>query len=774
MIKTLRALIIVFFLGFTGGLTGQILNPVKWTAQISAIENCEATITLSAAIDKGWHVYAQDPGSTEPIPLTIKFNPNPDYETVNKAVDIGTVKHKEPVFENAELIFWENKAIVKQKIRIKSGEKFQLTGELEYGTCDDQRCLPPAIWEFSVDIESASCGATGPTGSTGPTGGTGPTGRTTPTASTGIIAGRVNVADTGCDCGDEIRFAINEAITNSTKKGHPYVDTAGCKTQLVKPSEAELKAEGEDTKSFWIVFILGFLGGLTALVTPCVFPMIPLTVSFFTKRSKDRKTGLKNAFAYALSILVIYVALGMLITIPLGPDALNAMASSALFNLLFFFVFVIFAASFLGAFEITIPSRFVNKVDSASDRGGLIGIFFMAFTLCLVSFSCTGPIIGTLLVEAFKGGNYLGPAIGMFGFALALALPFALFAMFPGWLNSLPKSGGWLNSVKVTLGFLELALALKFLSTVDLAYHWDFLKREIFLACWIVIGILLGLYLLGKLKFAHDDDVPHISVTRVMLAILVLTFTAYLVPGMWGAPVNFVSGYLPPSYYREWKDPETGDCPHDLSCFHDLSEAMCYAKKQDKPLFIDFTGYACVNCRKMEDYVWPKPEVYKMLSEDYVVVSLYVDDKRELPESERFKNKEGRTIKTYGQKWSELEAEYFNQNSQPLYVLVDNHGKILSAPKGYTPDASEYALFLEKGIETYEKRKLKPSEIKNDSVPDSDTSKFSMTSPYGVNWILDYDAALKESQKLNKPLLLFFDKYVTFLEKGKLAFEKEG
>jgi thiol:disulfide interchange protein DsbD len=433
--------------------------------------------------------------------------------------------------------------------------------------------------------------------------------------------------------------------------------------------------------------------------------MIPLTVSFFTKRSKDRKTGLKNAFLYALSIIVIYVALGMLITVPLGPDALNAMASSATFNLIFFVVFVIFAASFLGAFEITLPSKFVNKVDGASDRGGILGIFFMAFTLSLVSFSCTGPIIGTLLVEAFRGGSYLGPAIGMFGFALALALPFALFAMFPGWLNSLPKSGGWLNSVKVTLGFVELALAMKFLSTVDLAYHWGFLKRELFLAIWIVIAILLSMYLLGKLKFSHDSDLPHVSVTRTMLAIVVLTFAIYLMPGIWGAPTSFVSGYLPPSYYREWKSSKSNDCPNDLPCFHDLKEGMCYAKKHDLPVMIDFTGYACVNCRKMEDNVWSKPEIYKYLSEKYVVVSLYVDDKKELPLSEQHKNKEGKLVKTYGKKWSDLETEYYVQNSQPLYVLIDGDGKLMSPPRGYTPDVATYADFLEQGTKIFKERK---------------------------------------------------------------------
>lgn len=329
----------------------------------------------------------------------------------------------------------------------------------------------------------------------------------------------------------------------------------------------------------------------------------------------------------------------------------------------------------------------------------------MAFTLSLVSFSCTGPIIGTLLAETARGGSYLGPAIGMGGFAIALALPFALFAMFPGWLNSLPKSGGWLNSVKVTLGFIEIALAMKFLSTVDLAYHWGFLKREMFLAIWIVVAILLGLYLLGKLRLSHDSEMKHVSTTRVVLALLTFAFAAYLIPGMFGAPTNLVSGYLPPNSYREWKNPQSTDCPQDLSCFHDLKEGLCYAKSQGKPVFIDFTGYACVNCRKMEDNVWSDPKVYEYLNEKYVVISLYVDDKKELPLADQYKNEAGRPIRTIGNKWSEVETNYYKQNSQPLYVLVDNDGKVLTPPQPYTPAPSEYADFLQRGLKKYEERK---------------------------------------------------------------------
>jgi thiol:disulfide interchange protein DsbD len=487
----------------------------------------------------------------------------------------------------------------------------------------------------------------------------------------------------------------------------PIVNSGDCKFVLDKPMDVKLDDEQRtETYSIWGIFIAGFIGGLIALLTPCVFPMIPMTVSFFTKRSIDRKSGIRNALIYALSIITIYVSLGMLITIIFDSSALNEMSSNVWFNLLFFFVFIIFAFSFFGAFEIVIPSGLINKVDRASDRGGILGIIFMAFTLSLVSFSCTGPIIGTLLVETASGKNYLGPAIGMLGFSVALAFPFALFALFPSWLNSLPKSGGWLNAVKVTLGFVELALALKFLSTVDLAYHWGFLKREIFLSLWIIISFLTGLYLLGKLKFAHDSDTNHIGVPRLLFAILALSFGAYMIPGLWGAPTSLISGYLPPSYYKEWRDHKSDDCPNDLMCFHDFEEGMCYAKKVGKPVMIDFTGYACVNCRRMEDNVWIKKEIFDLINNDYVLISLYVDDKKALPTDKVYTNPSGKKIDSYGALWGEMEKTYFSQNSQPLYVLLDNKGKILAQPTGYTPEVSEYEFFLQKGLRRYKERKV--------------------------------------------------------------------
>jgi thiol:disulfide interchange protein DsbD len=456
----------------------------------------------------------------------------------------------------------------------------------------------------------------------------------------------------------------------------------------------------------WTIFVAGMLGGLLALLTPCVFPMIPMTVSFFTKRSGNRTKGIRNALLYAVSIIFIYVALGLLVTVTFGSDALNALASNAFFNLAFFVIFIIFAISFFGAFEITLPSWIINKADSASDRGGLVGIFFMAFTLSLVSFSCTGPIIGTLLVEAAHGRSYLGPLMGMTGFSFALAVPFALFALFPSWLNSLPKSGGWLNTVKVSLGFIELALALKFLSNVDLAYHWGLLKRELFIVLWIVIFGMLGLYLLGKIRLSHDIDQQHIGIGRLLFALLSLSFALYLVPGIWGAPLKLISGFPPPDFYKEWKTGKEGDCPHDILCFKDYDEGMRYAKEHNKPVMIDFTGWSCVNCRKMEDNVWSDPKVLKKLGEDYVLISLYVDDKTPLPaEQQSVSPTTGRKILTTGNKWSDLQASVYNTNSQPYYVLLDHQGKILAEPRGYTPDIPTYLSFLEEGLCRYQQRK---------------------------------------------------------------------
>lgn len=653
----------------TASGTGQILKPVSWTFQTADLSKDETILIFKASIDKGWHLYSQNIPDGGPIPTSFIFNTSADYNLIGKVTEGESEEFYDPNFE-MKLRYFSNNAVFKQKIKINNKKSFKVTGTLEFMTCDDQRCLPPEQVDFEVTIGAAMAS-------------------------------------------DELsnqNKVVTLPLKDSTEQLLVSMDSAQIHEPTQKISELEpgcgAVGEGEIrvSASLWAIFIGGMIGGLLALLTPCVFPMIPLTVSFFTKRSKTRAKGLANALVYAASIIVIYVGLGFIITVSFGSDALNAMASNVYFNLAFFVIFVIFAISFFGAFEITLPSSFINKADSAADRGGLIGIFFMAFTLSLVSFSCTGPIIGTLLVEAAHGRNYLGPLMGMCGFSLALALPFALFAAFPGWLNSLPKSGGWLNTVKVSLGFIELALAFKFLSNVDLAYHWGILKREIFIALWVIIFGLLGIYLLGKLKFSHDSEVKHVSIMRLIFAIISLTFTLYLIPGIWGAPLKLISGFPPPEFYKEWIT-STSECPHDLTCFHDLEEGMAYAKQQDKPAMIDFTGWSCVNCRKMEDKVWSHPKILKKLSEDYVLISLYVDDKKLLPEGEQYISATGKKIKTTGNKWSDVQASRFNTNSQPYYVLLDNNGNLLAEPRGYTPDVDTYAQFLDEGLCRYEKRR---------------------------------------------------------------------
>ncbi len=480
-------------------------------------------------------------------------------------------------------------------------------------------------------------------------------------------------------------------------------------------------------KSLWSIFIAGLVGGFAALLMPCIFPMLPLTVSFFTKQSGSRASGISKALLYGLFIIVIYVALGMIITVAFGSDALNALSTNGIFNFIFFLLLVGFAASFFGAFEITLPSAFVNKMDAKSDKGGLVGLFFMAFSLSLVSFSCTGPIIGTLLVEAASKGERLGPAIGMLGFSIALAIPFGLFAMFPSMLKSLPKSGGWLNSVKVVLGFLELALALKFLSNVDLAYHWNWLDREVFLSLWIVVFGLMGLYLIGKIKFSHDSDLKFLSVPRTILAIVVFSFVVYMIPGLWGAPLKSISAFLPPSATQDF-DLSSGiasgttahsdgkvkkyaeifherGTPKGFDPYYDYDQALATAKELNKPVLIDFTGWNCVNCRKMEANVWTDPAVAKLLKEEFVMAELFVDDKTELPSNEQFVSKySNKKIKTIGNKNSDFQASSFNSNSQPLYVIVDPNGQVLIPQSGANYDIEQYKAFLQGGVDAFKKK----------------------------------------------------------------------
>ena len=528
---------------------------------------------------------------------------------------------------------------------------------------------------------------------------------------------------------DDIEFtpvdqtpAVAPADTAKVAPQSATVDTAQATT--VDESVVAVAAATEPVRdSLWVTFLAGLVGGFAAIFMPCIFPLLPMTISFFTKQSGTRAKGIRNALIYGVSIIVIYVALGLLITVIFGADALNDLSTNGIFNFAFFLLLVVFAASFFGAFEIMLPTSWANKMDAKADQGGLIGIFFMAATLALVSFSCTGPIIGTLLVQAASMGELLGPAIGMFGFALALALPFTLFSLFPSWMTSLPKSGSWLNSVKVTLGFLELALALKFLSNVDLAYHWQWFDREVFLVLWVIIFGMMGFYLLGKLRFSHDSELTSISVPRLFLSIISLAFALYLIPGLWGAPLQSVSAFLPPQQTQDFdlytrslgaspvaesesatpkKYGDIFEAPLGLNAFFDYEEGMAYAKKVNKPVMIDFTGHACVNCRKMEASVWPKPDVLKRLRNDYVLIQLYVDDKTELPTAEqRVSSYSGKTIRTIGNQWSDLQASRFNTNSQPYYVLLDNNGKQLVPPKGADSKPENFVKFLDSGLKAY-------------------------------------------------------------------------
>ena len=495
----------------------------------------------------------------------------------------------------------------------------------------------------------------------------------------------------------------------------------------------------EKPKTLWQIFIFGLLGGFTAVILPCIYPLLPLTVSFFTKKSGSRRKAIGQSLIYGASIIIIYVTLGLLISIIFGSDALNQLATNGIFNIFFFLLLIVFGISFLGAFEITLPSSLANTLDKNADKGGLAGIFFMASTLVVVSFSCTGPIIGTLLVDAASKGDRLGPAIGMFGFALALALPFTIFALFPSALKSLPKSGGWLNSVKVILGFLELAFALKFLSNVDLAYHWNWFDREIFLSLWIAIGLMMGLYLIGKIKFSHDSDVPYLSIPRTFLAIVVFAFVIYMVPGLWGAPLKSISAFLPPEATQDFNlssipdgsgssSPTAAPVPasigekkyagsytriktRGLDSWYDYEQALLVSKATHKPILIDFTGFNCVNCRKMEANVWSDPEVFRRLKNDFVLLQLVVDDKAALPPQEQFvSDYSGKKITTLGGKWSDLEAKRFNSNSQPLYVMLDSDGNFLkdangadipTSPANY--DIASYTKFLDSGIAAFKK-----------------------------------------------------------------------
>ena len=670
----------LFLLLFTVAMRAQIQDPVKFKSELKTVAADEAEVVFTAAIDKGWHVYSTDLGDGGPISATFNVEKIFGAEVVGKLKPVGKeISTFDKLFE-MKVRYFENTAQFVQKLKLTGGA-YQIEGYLEYGACNDENCLPPTQvpFKFSGKAEGAAKEAAAAAAETK---------AEEQPAKQETVSGTAPVAAIG---GADGPTEINVAD----------------KADLWKPVISELQSLGETTSQedmSWIyIFITGFAGGLLALFTPCVWPIIPMTVSFFLKRSKDKKKGIRDAWTYGASIVVIYVTLGLAITLVFGASALNALSTNAVFNILFCLMLVVFAASFFGAFEITLPSKWSTAVDSKAEAtSGLLSIFLMAFTLSLVSFSCTGPIIGFLLVQVSTTGSVVAPAIGMLGFAIALALPFTLFALFPSWLKSMPKSGGWMNIIKVTLGFLELAFALKFLSVADLAYGWRILDRETFLALWIVLFVLLGFYLLGKIKFPHDDDDTKVSVPRFFMALASLAFAVYMVPGLWGAPLKAVSAFAPPMQTQDFN--LYNNEVH--ARFDDYDLGMEYARQHGKPVMLDFTGYGCVNCRKMELAVWTNPKVSDIINNDYVLITLYVDNKTPLPSPVKVvENGTERTLRTVGDKWSYLQRVKFGANAQPFYVLIDNEGKPLNKSYSYDEDIPKYIEFLQTGLENYKKEK---------------------------------------------------------------------
>lgn len=658
----------------------QIFTPVTWEFGLNDSGSAEKELLFTATLENGWHLY--DMNLPEGGPVSTAFT----FETIKGAELVGTpsaTTKPTTVFDelfDMELRWFGGKVTFVQKVKVTDPKKFAIAGEVEYMACNDENCLPP-------ERESFSFGA----------------GQLTTTTA-------VPAEDTPDVAPDATRVAadsvpvVPEETPAEAREKETVPSTVTDNREWWAPVVSELKAYGDTTvsaadTSWFIIFITGFIGGLIALLTPCVWPMIPMTVSFFLKRTKNRKKAIRDALTYGASIIVIYLLMGLLITAVFGASALNDLSTNAIFNIIFFALLVVFAVSFFGAFELVLPASWTNKMDAKADTTtGLLSIFFMSFTLVLVSFSCTGPIIGTLLVQAASMGTAVGPAIGMFGFALALSIPFSLFAIFPSWLQSMPKSGGWLNSVKVVLGFLELALALKFLSVADLAYGWRLLDREVFITLWIVIFVLLGMYLLGKIKFSHDSDLKYVSVPRLFMAIVSLAFAMYMVPGLWGAPLKAISAFAPPLYTQDFN--LYNNEVH--AAYDDYETGMAYAAKVHKPVMIDFSGYGCVNCRKMEASVWTDPKVKQIIENDYVLITLMVDDKTKLPEPITItEHGKTRTLKTIGDKWSYLQRSKFGANAQPFYVLLDNAGKPLAPSYAFDENVNKYIRFLQEGLRNY-------------------------------------------------------------------------
>lgn len=689
MKKLFSILLLVFV---TLAVQAQIHQPVKWKIKLEDSKTAEKEIVFTATIEKGWHLY--DMNLPEGGPVSTSFT----FETLQGAELIGQpVSNIKPtvVYDEQfamDLRWFPGAVTFTQKVKILDPKKFKIEGEVEFMVCNDETCLPPDRESFAFDSKNTklTLPAEAPVVEKEDV--------TKEQPDTNLVVEEGKTLTTPDPVAKEEKVIVNpekiaNALTNDAALWTPVID--------------ELKAFGDTTvtatdTSWLFIFFAGFLGGLIALLTPCVWPMIPMTVSFFLKRTKDRKKAIRDALTYGLSIIVIYLVMGLLITGIFGASALNDLSTNAIFNIIFFLLLVVFAISFFGAFEMVLPASWTTKLDSKADSTtGILSIFFMSFTLVLVSFSCTGPIIGTLLVQAASMGTAVGPAIGMFGFALALSIPFSLFAIFPNMLQSMPKSGGWLNSVKVVLGFLELALALKFLSVADLAYGWRLLDREVFIVLWIVIFVLLGFYLLGKIKFSHDSDVKYVSVPRLFMAIISFGFAVYMVPGLWGAPLKSISAFAPPLYTQDFSlyDDEVH------AAYDDYESGMAKAKLLNKPVMIDFSGFGCVNCRKMEASVWTDPKVKQILENDYVLITLMVDDKTKLPHPiEIEEHGKVRKLKTIGDKWSYLQRSKFGANAQPFYILLNDEGKPLGPSYAFNEDVSKYIQFLENGLKTFKEQ----------------------------------------------------------------------
>ncbi len=696
MMKRFRKLFVFTLICLTANISlfAQILEPVKWSLSSKRINDTIAELSFKATIDKGWHIYSQSVPPDGPMPSKFTFTKNKDYQLVGKVQEPKPKEENDPVFEMI-VKYFDNSVTFKQKVKILSNKPIIIKGEYEFQTCDDKQCMFPAPTEFEFKLDGAK----------------------TITNTTPLVN---EVKDTLSIVKDSSKNQVkNDSINENIKN------------DIVNITK-------EEDASLWGFFWVAFLSGLIAILTPCVFPMIPMTVSFFMQSGKSKTKAKLQASIYGISIIVIYTLVGTILAVVLGPDFANWLSTHWIPNIFFFLIFLLFAASFFGMFEITLPSWMVNKTDKQADKGGYMGSFFMAFTLVLVSFSCTGPIVGAILVLS-AGGEILKPIIGMFGFGLAFALPFTIFAFFPSMLKNLPKSGGWLNVVKVVLGFLELALGLKFLSVADQTYHWGILDREVYLALWIVIFTLLGVYLLGKLKFAHDSEVKHVSVPRLILAIITFSFVVYMIPGMFGAPLKALTGYMPPQHTHDFdlnkiirenvetfgggngesktnktlcEAPKYADkleLPHGLKGYFDYDQALKCAKEQNKPLFIDFTGHGCVNCREMEARVWSNTEVLKRLKNNFIVVSLYVDDKViDLPQSEQYTSKySGKLITKLGPKNADIQMSKYNKNSQPQYILLDANEDLLNQPRAYDLDVNAYIKFLDEGFNEFQKKSIK-------------------------------------------------------------------